>query len=107
LVVMGLLAIDTDDRPWIADARCARWRDLPWTADSRPTFDEMRQMAAVCETCPVIVDCAVHGLTQPGGFYAGVWLPWRTSGAENDDTRMIRAAGRRALRKMNESKPRS
>jgi hypothetical protein len=26
---------------------------------------------------------------------------------ENDDTRMIRAAGRRALRKMNESKPRS
>jgi hypothetical protein len=44
-------------------------------------------MAAVCETCPVIVDCAVHGLTQPGGFYAGVWLPWRTTGKENDDTR--------------------
>jgi hypothetical protein len=104
---MGLLAIDTDDRPWIADARCARWRDLPWTADIRPSPMEVELMAAVCEDCPVIASCAVHGLTQPGGFYAGVWLPWRTTSKENDDIRSIRMAGRRALRRMNESKPRS
>jgi hypothetical protein len=106
---MGLLAewLEPDVDPWVRKALCARRRDLPWTADIRPTFMEMQQMAAVCVDCPVMAQCAARGLTEPGGFYAGVWLPWRTSGAENDDTRMIRAAGRRALRKMNESKPRS
>jgi hypothetical protein len=84
LVTMGQPA-EAGDQP---RANCAGRHDLPWA-------------------CPVIVDCAVHGLTQPGGFYAGVWLPWRTTGKENDDTRMIRAAGRRALRRVNESKPRS
>lgn len=89
---------EADDDP---RASCAGRHDLPWSADIRPTPIEVQLMAAVCETCPVIVDCAIHGLTQPGGFYAGVWLPWRTTGKENDDTRMIRAAGRRALRRLN------
>lgn len=88
---------DIFDRLWVADADCGAHQDLPWIADIRPSIDQMAEMASICSQCPVIAQCAAYGLTTAGGFYAGVWLPWRPPSSESADLRLIRARARREL----------
>jgi hypothetical protein len=54
-------------------------------------------MASVCNDCPVIKRCASYGLGQPGGFYAGVWLPWPQA-QESTAIKRIREHGRLQLK---------
>jgi hypothetical protein len=60
-------------------------------------------MAAICNDCPVILQCAGYGLEAPGGFYAGVWIPWRQAGNEPSGTRELRMWGRRQLRRITQA----
>lgn len=53
-------------------------------------------MAAVCKDCPVIKRCASYAIGQPGGFYAGVWLPWPQA-QESSSIRTFRELGRLQL----------
>lgn len=59
-------------------------------------------MALICLDCPVIIECARYGLHAgvAGGFYAGVWLPWRnqTESQESADTKLIRSHSKRQLK---------
>jgi|GEM_PF-4927911 len=57
-------------------------------------------MAAICADCPLTTQCALHALSDdiPGGFYAGVWLPWPTAAASSyGSRRSARAALRRVV----------
>jgi hypothetical protein len=92
--------LGVQDRPWVRDARCGKHQDLPWIADTAPSPVETLAMAAVCHGCPVILQCASYGLAAPGGFYAGVWIPWRQAGNEADTAREIRRWGRRQLQRI-------
>lgn len=66
-----------------------------------PGIADLRRMAAVCEQCPVIGQCANYALRGNdgrgvgGGFYAGVWLPWSYYGEQKH----LRATARRQLRR--------
>jgi hypothetical protein len=92
-----------DDRPWVRSARCGGHKDLPWISDTAPTPVETLRMAAICNDCPVILQCAGYGLEAPGGFYAGVWIPWRQAGNEPSGTRELRMWGRRQLRRITQA----
>ncbi|AYQ98861.1 WhiB family transcription factor [Mycobacterium phage NiebruSaylor] len=80
-------------------AACAARRDLPWTADTMPSAAQRRRMSAVCAECPVLTRCAMHALKGvTGGFYAGVWIPWKGTAAATAETRRsIRASLRRVV----------
>lgn len=58
-----------------------------WTADVTPSDAMMTRMRAVCDRCPVKIACAEYALNPdlpvPGGFYAGVWIPWRAADPRN------------------------
>lgn len=88
-----------EERPWVRDARCGGRHDLPWDANHVPAQAQIEQMAAVCAQCPVIASCAAYALSTAGGFYAGVWLPWRTSN-ETDAVKLRRLRGRRELKRI-------
>jgi len=61
------------------DAKCCKAQHLPWTDDYEPTKQEFDEMSSICAECPLLMACARYALTEAaGGFYAGVWLPWRT-----------------------------
>lgn len=55
-------------------------------------------MEAVCSGCPMIIECARQGLESYGGFYAGTWLPWKSTSSESDLVKYDRMVGRRALK---------
>jgi|688.fasta_scaffold43520_6 hypothetical protein len=60
-------------------AKCCEAQHLPWTADHAPTKQAFTEMSAICAECPLLLSCARYALTEAaGGFYAGVWLPWKT-----------------------------
>lgn len=64
------------------DAKCCKSQHLPWTDDNEPTKQAFREMSAICAECPLLIACARYALTEAsGGFYAGVWLPWKTQRA--------------------------
>ena len=56
----------------------------------------MAEMASVCEGCPVFAQCALYALKADGGFYAGVWLPWKHS---TGNSQLLRTRARKALRR--------
>lgn len=90
---------------WVRRGLCAMHQHLPWIDDHRPTTDETAQMAAVCSDCPVLAMCASYALLfdrgrgVDGGFYAGVWIPWKTHG-ESENTRSMRISARAQLKKL-------
>lgn len=92
-------AMNVSKTRWVG-ARCPERLDLPWIGDTTPTEDEHRQMAAVCDTCPLIVDCALLGLGEKGGFFAGVWVPWdpTNTAALRDNRRTARSTLRHKAR---------
>lgn len=90
---------DKTNRRWALDARCAEHCELPWTRDGRPDLDQYQAMRAVCSQCPVIGQCAAYGLTTAGGFYAGVWIPWKNA-TETSQTKHERDHGRTLLRRL-------
>lgn len=60
-------------------AKCCGAQHLPWTDDCRPTQQALDEMSSICAECPLLMPCAQFALTEAvGGFYAGVWLPWKT-----------------------------
>jgi hypothetical protein len=73
------------DLHWRQLALCNRRLDLPWVADEEPDRVSRVEMSTLCGSCPVIGRCAEFGLTQPGGFYAGVWTPWQEGGRRRFD----------------------
>lgn len=91
---------------WMRRALCRSQWDLPWTSDIRPDEAELVQMRVICVQCPVRPDCAAYALHSgpngkpaEGGFYAGHWLPWPTSG-EGRHARKLRLNSRSQLRRM-------
>ena len=61
------------------DAKCCKAQHLPWTSDHAPTQPAFDEMSSICSECPLLLACARYALTEAaGGFYAGVWLPWKT-----------------------------
>ena len=61
------------------DAKCCEAQHLPWTNDYEPTEQALDEMSSICAECPLLMSCAQFALTEAvGGFYAGVWLPWKT-----------------------------
>lgn len=90
---------------WRKRVACRNRLDLPWTPESRPDVVAIIEMRALCANCPVIRECAEYGLTQPGGFYAGVWQPWAKEGARRDEEggQGNRLSARNALRKVRDS----
>lgn len=59
---------------WTTRAACADRLDLPWTTDTADVTPwQALTMRAVCDSCPVALDClaAVDDLGVTGGFWAG------------------------------------
>lgn len=62
-------------------------------------------MQTICGNCPVRQRCANYAVSSnggrgvDGGFYAGLWLPWKTHG-ESADIRLMRSTNRRRLKSM-------
>jgi hypothetical protein len=63
-------------------ALCRQRQDLPFTADEEPDAAHLAAMRDVCLACPVRIACAELALDRDapalGGFYAGIWIPWKT-----------------------------
>lgn len=80
-------------------AACAMRPNLPWIADFAPSLEDRYAMSEICDTCPVLRDCAAwitarlnsHPMT--GGYYAGVWLPWPKQAGDINNS-----VGRRSAR---------
>ena len=66
---------------WRRRALCRNRFDLPWTPNVIPSDEQLSTMSKICHQCPVIANCAKYALTPliDGGFYAGVWIPWRSA----------------------------
>jgi hypothetical protein len=73
---------------WMAKAWCPRVTELPWTGEpDRVTFAAEVAMAAVCQACPVWLECAEYVTRQ--GITSGFW-----AGAHRDPRVMaLRRAG--------------
>lgn len=85
---------------WRDRAECRTASYLPWTANARPEPHEIEMMRTVCEDCPVLVKCTEQVLSEPeqGGFWAGVWLPWKTSRSDEEARGFPRKRARAILR---------
>jgi hypothetical protein len=105
------------DDIWKRRSLCNRRPELPWTADFSPSVGERSVMAAICMTCPVLKDCADYahnshgGAGVEGGFYAGVYIPWKSeTGGLSRENRAVRADSRttlrRLIRRLSPAKPR-
>lgn len=87
------------DRTWKKLAVCCQRLDLPWVDDQPPRPDQYAEMYAICVgSCPVLSRCASYaaetnnGYGVDGGFYAGVWIPWRNpTGGSTARSRRSRA----------------
>lgn len=61
-------------------------------------------MGEICSTCPVLGKCAAHALHGEGGngvaggFWAGVWIPWREYGRGMDKDRDARKKARATIK---------
>lgn len=88
------------DQHWRQEAACKGRSDLPWVDDAAPNFVQLSAMREVCSDCPVFVACGEYGLTQEGGLYAGVFVPWsaRGEGRRQRDCARARADLRAVLR---------
>lgn len=93
------------DLSWRDKAVCKSRQDLPWTGDSEPDSVSKVQMYALCDGCPVRGPCADFGLKQPGGWYAGVWVPWNdgSDSSRSETWRSERALSKNALRRVCDS----
>jgi hypothetical protein len=95
------VALSGKDQPWRQDAACGKHLRLPWTSEREPHPLDMRDMRAVCESCPVRRHCAAWALYShsgngaAGGEYARVWVPWRICAQRRMARRQLRviAAG--------------
>ena len=62
------------DIAWMAGGACLTRGDLPWIADcdQTTTWDRLA-MAAMCQDCPVLSDCARYANREKvtAGFWAG------------------------------------
>ena len=74
----SVVAVDRPDLPWASDwqahAAGATRTDLPWLTDAaHVTAWQAAAMRAVCDACPVVLDClaAVDALDVTGGWWAG------------------------------------
>ena len=59
---------------WMSHAACARFPDLPWTADTGTAPDVLVDiMREVCDQCPVRLACAAYVEAEriTGGWWAG------------------------------------
>jgi hypothetical protein len=88
-----------DDPEW-RRAACRGRVDLPWTEDATPSLADFRLMQEVCETCPLIGKCSGFALRQDGGFYAGHWVPWKTTGVDGRDNAALRVRSRQGLKRL-------
>jgi hypothetical protein len=89
---------------WRDAAVCKLRPDLPWTPDVEPDAVDLSQMRVLCSECPVRQRCADYGLSQPGGFYAGVWTPWQDGGPRGSaSAKAARWSARMALRWVRDS----
>lgn len=90
---------------WVRNARCSKSLHLPWMGalpfDGQPDPLQRVQMVQICADCPVRIECADHALKQPGGFYAGIWLPWRRqASSESKEQRKVRLLARSDLKRI-------
>ena len=64
----------TGDIDWMRDGACLNRGDMPWIADcdQTTTWDRLA-MAALCQGCPVLPDCAGYASRAKvtAGFWAG------------------------------------
>jgi hypothetical protein len=70
----GGLGRELSSEGWMAKAWCPRVAELPWTAEPEGvTFAAEVAMAAVCQACPVWVECAdyVSRCRITNGFWSG------------------------------------
>lgn len=84
---------------WYRRAECAWHLTLPWVDERTPGEEQLTLMANVCAQCPVLVQCAIYATRDrdvAGGFYAGVWIPWR---AANRAGQTSHRRARRALKR--------
>jgi hypothetical protein len=60
------------DHHWMERGACLDRTDLPWTGD-RPLPGERAQMAGVCASCPVFVECRLFAIRArvTAGYWAG------------------------------------
>lgn len=96
------------DLEWRFKASCRLRQDLPWTPDVEPDWPEFSAMRDVCAGCPVLSECAEFGLSQPGGFYAGAWTPYKDGGPRaseesEESERAVRFRARKTLREVRDS----
>lgn len=86
-----------ESNPWSINAECRRHQSLPWTSDQRPNATTHLIMGAICDACPVRRDCAGYALhgDVTGGFYAGLWLPWKSRHMSRDDKQESQIVRRR------------
>jgi Transcription factor WhiB len=69
----GLVRDARPDVSWMSRGGCIARSDLPWIADPEQTTGPDRlAMAALCENCPVLSDCAGYASRQKvtAGFWA-------------------------------------
>jgi hypothetical protein len=62
------------DIAWMASGACLYRGDLPWIADcEQSTAWERLDMGALCQSCPVLSDCAGYASREKvtAGFWAG------------------------------------
>ena len=90
-----MAAPDIDLRKWVVEACCGAHIELPWTEPGLITLELETRMATICHSCPVRRHCAADALRAgpPGGFYAGVKIPWH-----NDFNKGERMSARRRLK---------
>lgn len=98
---------DYIDAAWKVRGDCGQRPDLPWTDETQPDPMTCLSMGVICDACPVRVECADYAVNSrrrqgvEGGFYAGVWLPWRTaSGSLSKEAADARARARTVLRRI-------
>lgn len=74
-------------------AACRTKLYLPWQANSIPHHSQLREMWNVCDTCPVLTECAAAALADKdaGGFWAKVWIPWAWDNGSARNTARARA----------------
>lgn len=88
-----------DDPQW-RRAACRGRLDLPWTEDTAPSLSDFRLMQEVCETCPLIGKCSGFALRQDGGFYAGHWMPWKSTSTDGKLNAEMRRRSRQGLKRL-------
>ena len=115
--VMTTRAIASHDSKWfdnfVADiwtirGACREYPGLPWAEDAAPGNGEQIIMAGICAGCPILLKCAEFAVYSrekrgvEGGFYAGVWIPWRneSDGGMSSANRDLKARSRTILRRL-------